>query len=53
MRDEALAAYTAALEIVARVLKLMPGKRRMTGLVIYPGPFPENAFDPVQDEAAV
>ncbi|WP_292694340.1 HEPN domain-containing protein [Mesorhizobium sp.] len=48
-RDEALSAYTAALEIVAKVLKLMPGRRQMTGLVAYPGPFPDNAFDPIQD----
>lgn len=48
-RDEALAAYAAMLEIVAKVLKLIPGQRQMTGLALYAGPFPERAFDPIRD----
>lgn len=48
-RDEALAAYVAMLEIVAKVLKLIPGQRQMTGLALYSGPFPDRAFDPIRD----
>ncbi|TRC91139.1 hypothetical protein FJV80_04250 [Mesorhizobium sp. WSM4310] len=48
-RDEALAAYVAMLEIVAKVLALIPGQRQMTGLALYAGPFPERAFDPARD----
>ncbi|TPN28360.1 HEPN domain-containing protein [Mesorhizobium sp. B2-3-3] len=48
-RDDALSAYTAMLEIVANALKLIPGKRQMTGLGLYAGPFPDRAFDPIRD----
>ncbi|MFK0691376.1 hypothetical protein ACFX5Q_24725 [Mesorhizobium sp. IMUNJ 23033] len=49
--DEVLLSYRSALLVIDAALKKIPAKRLFSGIVIYPGPFPDGAFDPKLDGA--